>query len=184
MTTGKIFAIALPLLALFAFAGVSAPSFAYAEDLVESGVSSGDRADGGVPAGADAGGIESGVPIGADAGSDQDAGAGTDVNQAGDAVSINAVRRGTVSLESPINCGGQPCSIPTIIARLINFILAGVGAVAVIMLIYAGITYMTSAGNEKRIESAKKTMTYTVLGLAVVFLSFLIVSFTIALVGG
>ncbi|MCA9375840.1 MAG: hypothetical protein KC925_02135 [Candidatus Doudnabacteria bacterium] len=128
--------------------------------------------------GAPAGGTDN--PGAPPAGDQNNAGNGTAANQAGE---VNAVRSGVVSLTSPINCGGQACSVPVIIARVINFILSMVGAVAVIMLVYAGIVYMTSAGSETRAASAKRTISYTVLGLVIVFLSLLIVNFTLRIIG-
>lgn len=131
-----------------------------------------------VSSGENSGGPGTGTPSGENAGQPDAAGSGD-----GGMPVIQAERTGTVTLESPINCDGQLCTIPFLVMRLINFILSGIGAVAVLMLVYAGIMYMTSAGNEKRTKDAKQTILYTILGLAVVFLALVIVQFTIRLIG-
>jgi len=61
---------------------------------------------------------------------------------------------------------------------LIGWILAFVGPLAVLFIIIGGILYMTSAGNPERVSRAKKTLTYAIVGLVVVVLSYWIVNFT------
>ncbi|MCA9376996.1 hypothetical protein H6763_03090 [Candidatus Nomurabacteria bacterium] len=58
----------------------------------------------------------------------------------------------------------------------IELVVALTGLLAVIFLIYAGFTYIISAGGEKA-EKAQKMMIYTVLGLIIAFISPLIVRF-------
>ena len=55
------------------------------------------------------------------------------------------------------------------IALIINFMLALVGAIAVIMGMVAGYMYMTAYGNEERAAAAKRTIFYAAIGLAMVF---------------
>lgn len=55
------------------------------------------------------------------------------------------------------------------IALIINFMLALVGAIAVIMGMVAGFMYMTAYGNEERAAAAKRTIFYAAIGLAMVF---------------
>lgn len=55
------------------------------------------------------------------------------------------------------------------VALIINFMLALVGAMAVIMGMIAGYMYMTAYGSEERSASAKKTIFYAAVGLGMVF---------------
>ncbi|MFY9484475.1 MAG: pilin [Patescibacteria group bacterium] len=55
------------------------------------------------------------------------------------------------------------------IALIINFMLALVGAIAVVMGMVAGFMYMTAYGNEERAAAAKRTIFYAAIGLAMVF---------------
>jgi hypothetical protein len=52
-----------------------------------------------------------------------------------------------------------------------------IGAIAVIMIIIAGFTMVTSAGEADAIKKAKHTITYSVIGLIFVILAFVITYF-------
>lgn len=79
-----------------------------------------------------------------------------------------------------LNCGVN--DVPTLdcifplMATFIYWALVFVGSVAVIFIIVAGIKYIMSWGDAKSVESARRTLTFAVLGLLVVMFSFLIVS--------
>lgn len=55
------------------------------------------------------------------------------------------------------------------VALIINFMLGLVGAIAVLMGIISGYMYLTAFGNEERATSAKKTIFYAAIGLALSF---------------
>jgi hypothetical protein len=55
-----------------------------------------------------------------------------------------------------------------------------VGAVAVIMLIVGGLLYVTSNGDSKRVEGAKNTILYAIVGIVVAVLAFAAVNFIIS----
>lgn len=73
----------------------------------------------------------------------------------------------------------QGRSLPELVALIINIFSWVVGAVAVIMLIYAGFRYITGGGDDNSIKSAKNTILYAVIGLVVVVLSQVIVNFVL-----
>lgn len=58
-------------------------------------------------------------------------------------------------------------SLATIALKVLNFLLSIVGVAAIIMLAAAGIAYMTAAGNEGQIETAKKMTKWSIVGIAV-----------------
>lgn len=66
------------------------------------------------------------------------------------------------------------CVFP-LIATLIFWALILAGSVAVIFIIIAGIRYITSGGDAKKLESARQTFVFAVIGLFLIFLSFFIV---------
>lgn len=72
-------------------------------------------------------------------------------------------------------CQNQNQSAESLIGTIINVLLFIVGAVAVIMLIWGGIRYTTSAGNAAAVTSAKNTIIYSIVGLVVAFLAYAIV---------
>lgn len=64
--------------------------------------------------------------------------------------------------------------IPTILGRLIQTFLGLVGAISLLVFVYAGVMYMTSAGGEKGIKTAKDTMAYAAIGLAIIIFAYAI----------
>ena len=68
-------------------------------------------------------------------------------------------------------------SIQEVIRALIDVAFAAAGIVAVIYLIVGGFRYITSSGNAEAIEGAKATIVNSIVGLIVVFISFLLVNY-------
>lgn len=66
---------------------------------------------------------------------------------------------------------------------IITFALSAVGAVSVGFIIYGGIQYSMSAGDPGKVATAKRTILYAVVGLAVALLAFAIVAFVQGAVG-
>ena len=64
--------------------------------------------------------------------------------------------------------------LETYVQNAIGFIFALIGAVALIFLIFGSIKFITSGGDQKAVEEAKKNMTYAILGLAVILSIYLI----------
>ena len=77
---------------------------------------------------------------------------------------------------SPVTPTGN-LDVVSVLTTVIDWVLAFSGAVAVLFLILGGLQYITAAGNEKRVETAKNTILYAVIGLVVILLSFVIVAF-------
>ena len=66
-----------------------------------------------------------------------------------------------------------------IIASIINIVLGFLGILAVIFIIYAGFKWMTAQGNEQQVTDAKAIIKNAVIGIMIVLLSWVIVSFVI-----
>jgi hypothetical protein len=88
---------------------------------------------------------------------------------------LNAVDNSGSDVCQTSGAGTLLGKVGTIIDTL--FIVAG--AVAVIIMIMGGIRYITSTGDAKRIQAAKDTILYAVIGLVVVILGRAIVGFVI-----
>ncbi|MDR0591011.1 MAG: pilin [Candidatus Nomurabacteria bacterium] len=71
-------------------------------------------------------------------------------------------------------------SIPEVIKNVVSVMMFITGTLSVVMIIYGGIRYTTSAGDSSKITSAKHTITYAVVGLVVSVLAYAIVSFVTA----
>jgi len=66
-------------------------------------------------------------------------------------------------------------TVGNILAVVLNWFLMLIGIIAVLAFVIAGIMYITAAGDEDRIASAKKTMTYAMIGVVVALIGLLIV---------
>ena len=64
---------------------------------------------------------------------------------------------------------------PIIIMNIATILLILAGIVAVFMIIFSGFKFVTSSGDAKQAEGARKTLTFAVIGLIVVMLVFVIV---------
>lgn len=64
---------------------------------------------------------------------------------------------------------------PIIIMNIVTILLILAGIVAVFMIIFSGFKFVTSSGDAKQAEGARKTLTFAVIGLIVVMLVFVIV---------
>lgn len=65
----------------------------------------------------------------------------------------------------------------------LQLLFLGAVVLAVIFIIYSGIEWITSSGDPLRIQSAKKRLMYSIIGLVVVSLSFLIFNLLAAVLG-
>ena len=65
--------------------------------------------------------------------------------------------------------GGQG-SFRQLALTIVNFFLTFLGLIAVVMIIYGGFLYVSAAGNQEKIESAKKIIMYAVNGIVVLML--------------
>jgi hypothetical protein len=67
------------------------------------------------------------------------------------------------------------CIFP-IIGNLITWGIGLAGTIALFMIIFAGYQLLFSGGDPKAVDGARKTLTFAVLGLILIFLSFMIIS--------
>lgn len=81
----------------------------------------------------------------------------------------------TKNESQPTDIAGEDGVLKTIT----NVLLFLIGAVSVIMIIYGGIQYVTSSGDSTRVQNAKNTILYSVVGLIVAILAFAVVNFVI-----
>lgn len=66
-----------------------------------------------------------------------------------------------------------------VIGRIIGAVLGIIGSIALAIFVYGGFTWMTSAGNERRVEKGKEMILWAALGIVVIFTSYAIISFII-----
>jgi len=82
-----------------------------------------------------------------------------------------AMPAAAVTLVDPL--GGA--SIPGIIGRVISAALGLSGSAALLMFVYGGFLWLTSGGDKTRIDKGKKTLTWAIIGIVVIFAAYIIV---------
>lgn len=89
---------------------------------------------------------------------------------------IKSILKGT-GIEIPTGTGlpDPEGGIAQIIRNLLTWLLGIVGVIAIIGFVISGVQYLTSAGSEERMESAKRNMLYAIIGVIVALASFVIV---------
>jgi len=75
-------------------------------------------------------------------------------------------------------------SITDIVTGIMNWLLMMVGIVGVIGFAIAGILYLTAAGDEGRIETAKNAMMYSIIGVIVALIGLVIIKAVQGMLGG
>ncbi len=86
-------------------------------------------------------------------------------------------------IESAVNeVGGSEnkTDVKGFIGNIIKTMFFAVGVLAVIVIIFAGVTFVMSTGNSQTIQKAKTTIIYAVIGLIVSILSYAIVNFVVS----
>lgn len=87
-----------------------------------------------------------------------------------------------VQLENPLK--SEDTTLPEVIGIAIKAVLGVAGAVALLTFMLGGWHWVTAAGNAEKISSGTQSMIWSVLGLAVVFGSYLMVDLVISLIMG
>jgi hypothetical protein len=67
----------------------------------------------------------------------------------------------------------------TAAVSLVRLLMTFLGIIAVVIILYGGFVWLTAAGNEDKVASAKKIIAAGVIGLIIILAAFLIVNFVI-----
>ncbi|MEI8360760.1 MAG: hypothetical protein WCG01_01390 [bacterium] len=87
---------------------------------------------------------------------------------------------GTVRLVNPIKASTPQALIGDIIQGALGI----VGSLTLLMFVYGGFLWLTSAGNAKAVDKGKSILLWSTIGLAIIFSSYALVKFTIQSIGG
>ena len=61
--------------------------------------------------------------------------------------------------------------------KIIKTVLEAVGAIALVLLIYAGFTIMTASGHAERVQTGRTILMWTIIGIIIIFSSLGIIAF-------
>lgn len=90
---------------------------------------------------------------------------------------------GVFSEEATKNCVNNACITPaSLLGNAIGWFIGIAGVISVIFIVVGGISYMTAAGDPSKLQKAKATIYYALIGLTIVGLSFAINNFVIGAV--
>ena len=81
-------------------------------------------------------------------------------------------------------CAGSETKAEDVVKNIISILFWIIGILAVIVIIYAGITFITAAGNPSKVAQAKTMIIYAVIGIAVAILAYAIVNFIVGASSG
>lgn len=84
---------------------------------------------------------------------------------------LNELGRGTEVLE-------KRALIP-LLFNILRYLLGFTGVIAVTVIIWAGYSWMTAAGNEEKVKKAKQTLQNGVIGLIVIMTAYVLIVFVI-----
>ena len=76
-------------------------------------------------------------------------------------------------------CNGSADQLPIVITNILNGVIAVTGLVSVIFVIVGGANYMSSSGETAKLQKARNTILYALIGMAICVLAFAIVNFVI-----
>lgn len=70
----------------------------------------------------------------------------------------------------------------TLANEVVSKVLSVSGIMVLVLFLYAGIQYILAAGKPDKIKNANKTMKYAVIGICVIFVSFIVINFLFSVI--
>jgi hypothetical protein len=86
----------------------------------------------------------------------------------------------SMKLDNPLGTN----SLLELVRRIIQTFVGVLGAFTLLVMIYAGFTWMTAGGDTSRVQKAQQTIRYAVIGLGMIIFSYAIVSFAFRAITG
>jgi TRAP-type C4-dicarboxylate transport system permease small subunit len=80
-----------------------------------------------------------------------------------------------IEVDNPTGFG----SLGQVITQALNIAIGAASVICVAILIFSGYMYITASGDEAKVEKATKSLTYAIVGLAICFISVLLVNFVL-----
>jgi hypothetical protein len=94
-----------------------------------------------------------------------------------------------MAAESWGNCLYEGTDVPTIqcvvplFSNIVKAVLQIAGVILFIMFVIAGFNFLLSGGDPKRLQQARSTLTYAIMGLVVIVLSYLFIQLISTITG-
>lgn len=89
---------------------------------------------------------------------------------------VSIAQAGVTELRNPLDGIDSPQEL---IGKIINAVMGLIGSIALLMFIYGGFTWLTSAGNTEKVKKGKDILVWAAIGLVFIFSSYALVNFII-----
>lgn len=73
--------------------------------------------------------------------------------------------------------------LPCLIQNILDFVIPVSGVATAFFIVLSGIRFITSGGDQERVAGARKSVTFAVIGLSIIILSFVIIKTVSVLTG-
>lgn len=83
---------------------------------------------------------------------------------------------GTIAKDCVQNGVATLNCLPAVFSNLVNALLLFVGLIALVIFIIGGFKFMNSEGDPKKLQGARSTFLFGIIGLTIVLLSFLLIN--------
>lgn len=84
----------------------------------------------------------------------------------------------------PNTTGLSTTGVDVILKGVMNWLLAVLGFIAIVGFVISGVQYLTAAGDERTIETAKTNMKYSIIGVIVALSGFIVIRAIDSLLSG
>lgn len=82
----------------------------------------------------------------------------------------------------PSPTGSDP--VTAVATNLMNWLLGIIGVIAIIAFVISGLQYLTAAGNQNAMEAGKRNMQWSIVGVIVALIGYVIIKAVDTLLGG
>lgn len=97
-----------------------------------------------------------------------------------DSSSKTAACGGLSELDNKQDCNNKGAGVDNVVHVVVNLISFAAGIAAIIMILISGFKYITSAGDSGKVGSAKNTLIYALIGIAVAVSAQVLVRFVVS----
>ena len=95
----------------------------------------------------------------------------------------DSISAGLASAADDSGYDTEGSSLPIVIGNLIEALLAFTGMIFLVITIYAGVMYMTAAGDDSKVTKAKGMLTSSLVGLVIIISAYAITSYVVSAIG-
>ena len=97
---------------------------------------------------------------------------------------VSAEKGETVEITPPIRKEIAEAPPPVVIGKVVEWIMGVIGALAVLMIVYGGLQYIFSGGDERQVRQAKGILLWSIVGLLISVFAYVIVWAILKVAGG